>query len=138
MLPSKGLENLITLKVGNTPNLFEISDYIAAIGTLKTVKVSDGQRYLCCAFEMKRAQLKTIYKKKQVADREKLCPIQNAIVTTPVSPLKRKRERRFPRDVASDDAFGGFGLHGDGDKKNTNAGRLVLATGTPKTNKPIT
>lgn len=50
-----GLERLTELTLQNTPNLWQISDGIVGIPTLKKVHVAIQQRWLCCAFKMKRS-----------------------------------------------------------------------------------
>ena len=56
-IPHDGLENLSDLKLEGTPNLWEISDGIVGIPALRKVKVAKNQRWLCCAFEMKRSMM---------------------------------------------------------------------------------
>ena len=58
-IPHDGLNNLLNLKLEGTPNLWEISNDIVAIPTLRKVKVAKNQRWLCCAFQMKRSVMRS-------------------------------------------------------------------------------
>ena len=79
-----GLDKLIHLEIKDAPNLWEISDDLVSIPTLQTVHVSSNQRFLCCAFEMKRARtgIYTDGKSPTVSIGQSLCP------TAKTSPLK--------------------------------------------------
>ena len=137
--------------MGDTPNLFEVPDNIVAIATLKKVQVSDGQRYLCCAFEMKRAHLKTV-RKKPLSGITKLCPTLQPR-TVPVTRAVRSESTQgrvvlgragyIAKDVVSrppsvttgrDMLFNGFGARKNGER--TNPGFLPvdgIPTGMPYT-----
>ena len=53
------MENLKFLELKNTPNIWELPNGLVSIPTLKTVRVGEAQRFLCCAFIAKRAQVGT-------------------------------------------------------------------------------
>ena len=112
-IPHDGLNNLSILKLEGTPNLWEISNEIVAIPTLQKVKVAKNQRWLCCAFQMKRSVMSAPLFTSNL-NASQLCPsvqpttaqdpkggTKSTIVSTTQNPFngfgrkrKRKRKRR--------------------------------------------
>ena len=91
----------------NTPNLWDIPNGIVAIPTLKFVRVSNDQRFLCCAFEMKRAILRLDDHSSK--SKESLCP-----TTVPASTTVSTNQTTVLPEITSpasttEDILGGFG-----------------------------
>eukprot|EP00111_Clytia_hemisphaerica_P011303 TCONS_00033095-protein len=101
-LPHLGLEKLVDLKIAITPNLWEISNNIVAIPSLRKVRVASNQRWLCCAFSMKRTAMKVPVSSKPLNE-SLLCP--TGIPRTTSIRLSSTR-------ASTDDPFGGFGDSG--------------------------
>ena len=117
-----GLDKLTYLEIKDAPNLWEISNDLVSIPTLQTVHVSSNQRFLCCAFEMKRARtgIYTDRESPTVSSEQSLCPtaetspvrvitatiVRESDEATTEVPLngflgKRRKKRQIP-------GFGGF------------------------------
>lgn len=110
-LPYKGLKKLNTLWIENTPNLWDIPDGLIAIATLEKVHVSSEQRFLCCAFEMKRGRFGTF-----VSDEIDVTPSVNLCKPTSITPQQKTAPSSASVMVTKDkstekkteDPFGGF------------------------------
>lgn len=110
-LPYRGLEKLKHLEIENTPNLWDIPDGLIAIATLKTVHVSSEQRFLCCAFEMKRARI-GVYQ----SDENDAKPSANPCGPTSTTPQQKTTPSATSAMVTNDKStekttenpFGGF------------------------------
>ena len=101
-----GLNKLIYLEIKDAPNLWEISDDLVSIPTLQTVHISSNQRFLCCAFEMKRARtgIYTDGKSPTVSIEQSLCPTAK---TSPVSVTTAAMVRESDK-ATTEDPLNGF------------------------------
>lgn len=93
-LPYAGLLALTKLHLLDTPNLWDIPDGIVGIPTLQKVRVASERRFLCCAFEFKRAHVGTFVKVGHFYTQsfEELCAQPTTVIV---------RNRTMPRNFSS-------------------------------------
>lgn len=137
-LPSDGLSALTTLELKDTKNLWAIPNGILAIATLKTVHVSANQRFLCCAFEMKRALVGTFVNHggSTTQPSKNLCPqvtpttsIFTTTATSKRSVTTKKTSTGITQKVSTtEDPINGFGKKR---KRRFVFGGFISGTKTP-------
>ena len=96
-LPSQGLNNLEELYISDMLRLHHLRDSIVGTPTLRKVRVGEQKGYLCCAFVMRRARLRTLQNKRMID--ATLCPTMKPSTTK--SPVRRGKKRR--RNINEED-----------------------------------